>query len=177
MDDLEELYEHDVAYVNRVCIDNKLNVGKWYDVTRNQMATSVEHLYDTQCKVLELDMQKKPGLRIFAWDIETTKEPLKFPDSAHDRITMISIMVDGSGFLIVNRAEVAADIEPLEYTPKPEYEGVFQTYNEEDEAALLRRFFQLMKETCPHVMVSFNGDFFDYPFVQNRAKASKMDLR
>ncbi|CAJ1349826.1 unnamed protein product [Effrenium voratum] len=97
MDDLEELYEHDVAYVNRVCIDNKLNVGKWYDVTRNQMATSVEHLYDTQCKVLELDMQKKPGLRIFAWDIETTKEPLKFPDSAHDRITMISIMVDREG--------------------------------------------------------------------------------
>ncbi|CAJ1369081.1 unnamed protein product, partial [Effrenium voratum] len=82
---------------------------------------------------------------------------------------------DGSGFLIVNRAEVAADIEPLEYTPKPEYEGVFQTYNEEDEAALLRRFFQLMKETCPHVMVSFNGDFFDYPFVQNRAKAYNMD--
>ncbi|CAK9103192.1 unnamed protein product [Durusdinium trenchii] len=175
MDDIEELYEHDVAYVNRVCIDNKINVGKWYDVTRNLMATSMEDLYDTQCKVTELDMQKKPALRIFAWDIECTKEPLKFPDSARDRITMISIMVDGSGFLIVNRAEVSADIEPLEYTPKPEYEGIFQTYNEEDEAALLKRFFQLMRETCPHVMVSFNGDFFDYPFVINRAKAYNMD--
>ncbi|CAK9115050.1 DNA polymerase epsilon catalytic subunit A (DNA polymerase II subunit A) [Durusdinium trenchii] len=159
----------------KVCIDNKINVGKWYDVTRNLMATSMEDLYDTQCKVTELDMQKKPALRIFAWDIECTKEPLKFPDSARDRITMISIMVDGSGFLIVNRAEVSADIEPLEYTPKPEYEGIFQTYNEEDEAALLKRFFQLMRETCPHVMVSFNGDFFDYPFVINRAKAYNMD--
>lgn len=50
-------------------------------------------------------------------------------------------MVDGSGFLIVNRAEVSQDIEPLEYTPKPEYEGIFETFNEPDEAALLRRFF------------------------------------
>eukprot|EP00971_Amphidinium_carterae_P342281 6481542-Amphidinium_carterae.1 len=38
-----------------------------------------------------------------------------------------------SRFLIVNRAEVSADIKPIEYTPKPEYEGHFDTYNEENE--------------------------------------------
>ncbi|CAE7606789.1 pol2 [Symbiodinium natans] len=43
-DELEELYEHDVPYVNRVCIDNKINVGKWYEVLRNPMATTVEDL-------------------------------------------------------------------------------------------------------------------------------------
>eukprot|EP00930_Biecheleria_cincta_P017416 TRINITY_DN1385_c0_g1_i1.p1 TRINITY_DN1385_c0_g1~~TRINITY_DN1385_c0_g1_i1.p1 ORF type:complete len:2608 (-),score=472.89 TRINITY_DN1385_c0_g1_i1:198-7172(-) len=120
-------------------------------------------------------MQKKPGLRIFAWDIECTKAPLKFPDSAHDQITMISIMADGSGFLIVNRDQVSADIEPLEYTPKPEYEGIFDTFNEEDEAGLLRRFFTLIRQVNPHAMVSFNGDFFDYPFVTARAKAHNLD--
>ncbi|OLQ02069.1 DNA polymerase epsilon catalytic subunit A [Symbiodinium microadriaticum] len=122
-DELEELYEHDVPYVNRVCIDNKINVGKWYEVYRNPMVTSVEDLYDTQSKVKELDMplgrgfgaaqQKKPGLRIFAWDIETTKEPLKFPDSARDKITMISIMVAAYNMDWAEEASlVLHDLEP-----------------------------------------------------------------
>jgi len=42
-----------------------------------------------------------------AFDIECTKEPLKFPDAAHDHIYMISYMIDGEGFLIVNRAIVS----------------------------------------------------------------------
>lgn len=177
-DFIQELYEYDVPYVNRVCIDNSINCGKWFTVTRNQMATSADNIWDTQSiispppKALET---ARPGLRIFAWDIECMKEPLKFPDSSKDHISLISVMVDATGFLIVNREEVSEDIEPLEYTPKPEYEGIFQTYNEPDEASLLRRFFTLIRETSPHVMVSFNGDFFDYPFVTNRAKAYNLD--
>eukprot|EP00928_Gymnodinium_smaydae_P047182 TRINITY_DN31474_c0_g1_i1.p1 TRINITY_DN31474_c0_g1~~TRINITY_DN31474_c0_g1_i1.p1 ORF type:complete len:2595 (-),score=668.49 TRINITY_DN31474_c0_g1_i1:121-7905(-) len=171
------LYEYDVPYVCRLCIDNKINCGRWFAVTRHQQATSADNIWDTQCTVaVKEEMLAKPGLRIFAWDIECTKEPLKFPDSAKDRITLISAMVDGSGFLIVNRSEVSEDIEPLEYTPKPEYEGIFETFNEPDEASLLRRFFSLIRETNPHVSVTFNGDFFDMPFVTNRAKAYNLDF-
>jgi DNA polymerase epsilon subunit 1 len=42
-----------------------------------------------------------------AFDIETTKLPLKFPNAEVDQIMMISYMLDNQGFLIVNR-EVAA---------------------------------------------------------------------
>ena len=38
-----------------------------------------------------------------AFDIETTKLPLKFPDAEYDMIMMISHMVDGQGYLIKNR--------------------------------------------------------------------------
>jgi len=178
MQEIEDVFEHDVLFTNRVCIDKGINAGRWFEVARNPMATSVDDIWDNQCTVVAQEkMLFKPGLRIFAWDIECTKEPLKFPDSAHDRITMISVMVDGAGFLIVNRAEVSADIEPLEYTPKPQYEGIFDTYNEVDEAALLRRFFQLIMDTSPHIMVSFNGDFFDFPFVENRCKAYNINMK
>lgn len=34
-----------------------------------------------------------------AFDIETTKLPLKFPDSASDQIMMISYMIDGQVFV------------------------------------------------------------------------------
>jgi DNA polymerase epsilon subunit 1 len=40
---------------------------------------------------------------VCAYDIETTKFPLKFPDAEIDQIMMISYMIDGRGFLIINR--------------------------------------------------------------------------
>lgn len=74
---------------------------------------------------------------VLAFDIETTKLPLKFPDAAIDQIMMISYMIDGQGYLIVNREIVSMDIEDFEYTPKPEYEGPFTVFNEPNEVCFL----------------------------------------
>jgi DNA polymerase elongation subunit (family B) len=41
--------------------------------------------------------------RVLAFDIECEKAPLKFPNADHDRIFMISYMLKGQGFLIINR--------------------------------------------------------------------------
>jgi DNA polymerase epsilon subunit 1 len=71
-----------------------------------------------------------------AFDIETSKAPLKFPVKEVDQIMMISYMVDGQGYLITNREIVSEDIEDFEYTPKPEYEGPFVIFNEPDEVRL-----------------------------------------
>lgn len=98
-----------------------------------------------------------------AFDIETTKLPLKFPDAESDQIMMISYMIDGQvswasyaqfimyinvflssrsyrdffpllkGYLITNREIVSENIEDFEFTPKPEYEGPFTVFNEDDE--------------------------------------------
>lgn len=57
---------------------------------------------------------------IMAYDIECTKEPLKFPDPQKDSISLISLMVDGIGYLIVNREVVTEDIATIIYAPKPE---------------------------------------------------------
>lgn len=99
---------------------------------------------------------------VLAFDIETTKLPLKFPDAETDQIMMISYMIDGQvsliyftalcslfyfiyefysrlrpfflkGFLITNREIVSENIEDFEFTPKPEYEGPFTVFNEDDE--------------------------------------------
>lgn len=66
-------------------------------------------------------MTDRPDLRIMAFDIETTKLPLKFPDANIDQIIMISLMVEGEGILICNRNIISEDVEDFEYTPKPEY--------------------------------------------------------
>lgn len=61
---------------------------------------------------------------VMAYDIETTKLPLKFPDANTDQIMMISYMIDGQGYLITNREIISADVDDFEYTPKPEFEGI-----------------------------------------------------
>ena len=41
------------------------------------------------------DLIDVPDTIVLAFDIETTKLPLKFPDSATDQVFMISYMIDG----------------------------------------------------------------------------------
>lgn len=169
------------------------------------------------------DLLQRAEPRIVAWDIETTKLPLQFPNAEYDQVFMISYMVDKRGYLICNREVVAGDIADFEYTPKPEFEGPFTVFNEANEEATLRRFFTHMQEvrvlhvsqcnqsmqpqaagpicrkkplapTCipesdldaqcvihaatsmfvrlqvkPAIHVTYNGDYFDWPFMETRA--------
>ena len=46
---------------------------------------------------------------MLAFDIETTKLPLKFPDSSTDSIMMISYMIDGQVWDIFTDSEHACD--------------------------------------------------------------------
>jgi DNA polymerase epsilon subunit 1 len=111
-----------------------------------------------------------------AFDIETSKAPLKFPDAAVDEIMMISYMIDGQGFLITNRQIVSEDIADFDYTPKPEYPGPFMIFNEPDEKSVIERFFEHIKEARPTVIATYNGDFFDWPFVETRASVNGIDM-
>ncbi|CAO3684825.1 unnamed protein product [Umbelopsis vinacea] len=161
LENIIDIREYDIPYYLRVAIDMDIRVGLWYNVQAMQDGT--------------IQIQRRPDLVnraepvILAFDIETTKLPLKFPDSAIDSIMMISYMIDGQGYLITNREIVSQDIEDFEYTPKPEYEGPFIIFNEEDEVALLRRFFEHIQDAQPTVFVTYNGDSFDWPFVEARA--------
>ena len=89
---------------------------------------------------------ERPDCIVLAFDIETTKLPLKFPDPKLDQIMMISYMIDGQGYLITNREIISTDVDDFEYTPKPEYEGQFIVFNEADELGLLQKWFDHVLE-------------------------------
>lgn len=113
---------------------------------------------------------------VLAFDIETTKLPLKFPDAAIDQIMMISYMINGVGFLITNREIISEDIYDFDYTAKVEYPGSFKIMNEPNERAVIERFFSHVKEVRPTVIATYNGDFFDWPFVEARASINGVDM-
>lgn len=121
-----EVREHDIAYYLRVAIDLNLRVGLWYQVSSSMGLITMERL---------TDRVKRAEPVVMAYDIETSKQPLKFPDQQTDQIMMISYMIDGQGYLITNREIVGDDIDDFEYTPKPEYEGEFTIFNEPDEVS------------------------------------------
>ncbi|KAL2328488.1 hypothetical protein Fmac_021915 [Flemingia macrophylla] len=160
LDYITDLREYDVPYHVRFAIDNDIRCGQWYDVGVSNNGVSLEK---------RTDLLQRAEVRICAFDIETTKLPLKFPDAEYDLIMMISYMVDGQGYLIINRECVGDDIEDIEYTPKPEFEGYFKVTNVQNETELLRLWFSHMQELKPGIYVTYNGDFFDWPFLEQRA--------
>ncbi|XP_077235840.1 DNA polymerase epsilon catalytic subunit A-like [Tasmannia lanceolata] len=160
IDCIIDLREYDVPYHVRFAIDNDLRCGQWYDVSVSTTGVVLEK---------RDDLLQRAEVHVCAFDIETTKLPLKFPDAEYDLIMMISYMVDGQGYLIINRECVGEDIEDLEYTPKAEFEGYFKVKNVKNEEELLREWFAHMREVKPGIYVTYNGDFFDWPFLESRA--------
>uniref|UniRef100_UPI00358EBC15 DNA polymerase epsilon catalytic subunit A isoform X2 n=1 Tax=Myxine glutinosa TaxID=7769 RepID=UPI00358EBC15 len=132
MDNIVDIREHDVPYQMRVAIDLKLNVAHWYNV-RVRGGSNPPEISPRP------DLVERPDPVIFAYDIETTKLPLKFPDAEIDQIMMISYMIDG-------------------------------------QASLLQRFFEHIRETKPNIFVTYNGDGFDWPFVEARAIVHGLSL-
>lgn len=123
-----DIREYDVPYYLRVAMDNEIRVGLWYAVSFTAGQPAFKNL---------AERVKRADPVVMAYDIETTKAPLKFPDQALDQVMMISYMVDGQGYLITNRDIVSEDIEDFEYTPKEGYEGPFIVFNEPDEVLLV----------------------------------------
>uniref|UniRef100_A0A914I899 DNA polymerase epsilon catalytic subunit n=1 Tax=Globodera rostochiensis TaxID=31243 RepID=A0A914I899_GLORO len=165
LEQIVDIREYDLPFDMRVCIDQQFFVGLWYTVFGRDPVTKTPSIRRNEALV------DPPEPVICAFDIETTKAPLKFPDASVDKIMMISYMINESGFLIVNREIVAADIEDFEFTPRPEFRGEFRVFNEPNECALLTRFFDHLLRVRPHIMATYNGDFFDWPFVEARAAA------
>jgi len=168
MNYITEIREDDVLYHARVMIDEDIRCSFWYNV-------KFSGAYITKLDRIE-GIIEKGDIRVMAFDIETTKAPLKFPDPKIDSIIMISYMHEGQGYLVVNRSIMAADIEDFTYAPKPEYEGSFIIFNEVDEKAVLEKFFSQIRELRPTVISSFNGDVFDWPFIEERARTYGMRL-
>ena len=110
---LVDIREYDVPYIQRVCIDRGVRVGLWFDVIGVQGSMGVD------LKQRD-DLEMRPLMRTLAFDIETTKLPLKFPDAEFDKVMMISYMLDNQGYLIVNReVDFSFPFPPhTHYTPR-----------------------------------------------------------
>ncbi|KAH9255454.1 hypothetical protein BASA81_006573 [Batrachochytrium salamandrivorans] len=170
MQNLVDLREYDVPYYQRVCIDLDLNAGCWFSVRLDVNRGCV-------CRKMIECIDQKAEPVVLAFDLECTKQPLKFPNPAFDEIYMISYMVDRNGFLLVNRAHVSNDVADFEYTPKADFPGPFEVINLTNEKEMLKHFFQHCRDIKPTVYVTYNGDSFDFPFLDARAIKCGLNMK
>ena len=85
-DYIVDIREFDVPYHVRVTIDKDIRIGKWYTVEAKHGIISMTLIED---RLVMADPV------VLAFDIETTKLPLKFPDALIDQVMMISYMIEG----------------------------------------------------------------------------------
>lgn len=161
-----KIFEHDIPVDVQAGNTHGIRCGTWYDVSYDGSAY----------KIVRDERITHPDLRVLAFDIETTKPPLKFPDAENDQIMMISILTESFGELIVNRQVISEDIQEFEYEAKEEMRSIFRISNEATEEGLLIRFIEIVQRHMPHIITTYNGGFFDWPFVETRAAKYALSL-
>lgn len=80
---VEDIREYDVPFHVRYAIDAGLRSGHWYSATAREGSVVVTARPD-------LIFRGEP--RVCAFDIETTKLPLHFPNSEHDQVCTASLI-------------------------------------------------------------------------------------
>ena len=182
LDSFVDIREYDVPYVTRVAIDLGVRVGCWYDVRLIPASASSASAASPSASLLSHALEPRPELltppllKKLTFDIETTKSPLKFPSAEHDHVMLLSLMVDDRGVLLVNRDIVGADVDDFDYSPSADMRGEFRCINVAGEKELLLEFFRLVREEKPVLFITYNGDFFDWPFIDRRCAEHGLSL-
>lgn len=160
-----EVHEYDIPTAVQFATERDIHAGQWYKVT-----------YNGDYTLEKVESVLPPEIRMLSFDIETTKDPLKFPDPEKDKVMMVSLMSTSGGWLVVNREIVSQDIGPFDFRPTKEIGGEFEVYNEPAEKETLEKFLLVLHTYRPHVITSYNGDGFDWPFLERRMQKHGMSL-
>jgi DNA polymerase I len=124
----------------------------------------VEIKVDDQMRVLSKPKaveSELPDLSILSFDIEVYN-PTGAPRPEQDPVLVISLAGnDGFRRVLTWKHE----------HPRPQWVEVL-----EDERAMIRRFIQLVEERDVDILLGYNTDFFDFPYLKERAKHLKLKL-
>ncbi|MFX1286182.1 MAG: DNA-directed DNA polymerase I [Promethearchaeota archaeon] len=135
--------------------------------------TIIEYLskYEGLIEVFRDDFtQEIPDIPIVACDIETEYSKGQIPQAADPKFRVICIcFADSDG----NEIALVLDRKGIEKGEKPDQLSPHvQIQRFSDELALLRQAFEILNKYS--IIVTFNGDNFDFPYLHERAKYLKI---
>ena len=157
---------YDLGYITHYIIEKKLNPLQWYEVSGEVLNNSqdfggIDMALDVDiCLKLEKSKeikQKNFTPSVLAYDIET--DSLKIGEG---EILMVSLV--GKNFKKVITWKKTSKSKPnyVEYV--------------EDEAELLEKFVEHVREFSPDFLVGYHSDGFDLPYIKARADYHKVYL-
>jgi DNA polymerase I/DNA polymerase-2 len=151
---LEEEYEYGFNFYKRYLIDNSFSGFCWLEVEGEKIEKPWN--VDIVLKATRIEKIKKnelPKLKILAFDLETIEE------KGEHRIVMISIYGKNYRKVLTIREVESEEVE------------VFKS-----EKGILEKFVEIVKKENPDIILTYNGDSFDFPVLERRAKELKVKL-
>jgi len=159
---VDDIYETDILFRNRYMVDKGLGGMGWAkaepegDIISNEVLSSVKI---TSRKVEPVDILKNAPLRHLAFDIECLPLNGAMPTPENSPIVLISLAFspdfEGKKTLVLVGKDARMDGE---------------TESCGSEEAMLRRFFEIIKEYDPDILVGYNSNSFDIPYIVDRIK-------
>ncbi|MBI5354827.1 MAG: ribonuclease H-like domain-containing protein, partial [Candidatus Aenigmarchaeota archaeon] len=144
---VSEIFEYDILFYRRFMIDNSIYPLDWLEVNGEEFTSKFSRSMDIRS--LEKADGPYPEPKTLAFDTET------FEENGENKVIMLSVFANGLKKVITYRkcdgAEVVAD-----------------------EKALLSRFVEIIRENDPDVIVTYNGDGFDFPVLRLRFEKLKV---
>ncbi len=157
----EEIYESDILFRNRYLIDNGLG-GMGWAKAEPEGAIASDVLSDiriTSGKVEPVDILKNAPLRYLAFDIECLPLNGAMPVPETSPIVLVSLAFEpefkGKKTLVLigKRAEIEGNLESCG-----------------GEEAMLRKFFEIIREYDPDILLGYNTNSFDIPYIVERVR-------
>lgn len=146
--EIRDEFEYSIPFYRRYIIDRGLYPMTWVEAEGEK--SSKQARADVVLKansIKSLEMDKAPSMKVMAFDIETVDE------NEEPRVIMISL-ADSTGF------------EKVLTCKKASFPG---TETLKDEASMINRFAELVRERDPDIIVGYNSDMFDFDVLSTRA--------
>jgi DNA polymerase I len=145
------VYEADIRYYMRYLIDKGVVPCSW-NVAEVEEAGRLGHLPQYVVKEWKgVEAGFPPALRVLAFDIEVYNERGS-PDPARDPVIMLAVKTNDG------------------------HEETFEAVGKDDKE-VLRRFVEFVKTYDPDVVVGYNSNKFDWPYLAERAKVVGVPLK
>ncbi|MDO9097846.1 MAG: 3'-5' exonuclease, partial [Candidatus Methanoperedens sp.] len=159
---VDDVYETDILFRNRYMVDNGLGGMGWAkaepaaEPVNSDVLSSIKI---TSGKVEPVELLKNAPLRHLAFDIECLPVNGAMPTPENSPIVLMSLAFapdfEGKKTLVLVGKEARTGGE---------------TESCGSEEAMLRRFFGIIKEYDPDILVGYNSNSFDIPYIVDRIK-------
>jgi DNA polymerase I len=157
---VKEIYEFDIPSARRYLVDRGLTPMAGVEVTGNveEREGLKTLLIDATPKTISIP---EPKLNVMSFDIEVYN-PTGSPRPDKDPILMVSL-ADNRGFRKV--------ITWKNLGTKLDYVDIVSSERE-----MLERFVELVEERDVDILLGYNTDLFDFPYMRERAKQLRLEL-
>ncbi|MBN1134278.1 MAG: DNA polymerase elongation subunit [Methanosarcinaceae archaeon] len=164
--DVKEVYETDILFRNRFLIDRGFNGMGWVSTDPIPEAGSFS-IHNLTCdrtitasNVQGMEKISNAPLKYLAFDIECLPLENSMPIPETSSIIMISLSFEPSYKGYSTLVLVGKEVENVDHDVE-----IFT-----DEAKLLNRFFEIFQEYNPDMVIGYNINDFDIPYISDRVK-------